>query len=302
MQIRNSLLAALCLFLLAACSSGIPASKIKNLSDYVDGVAVAETYDGCVYFVDTDLVPLDSKTHYIKLGDWIDGYALALSETPNGDLRVRHNHIVNRRGESVVKQDYTDDPVLLPGGRAWVKTPDGISLRKLDTGETLLDETAWVHSHTPAGTSVLAHYRNNRHPDGYEYATLIEFMVVDADGSIIVPWGRIGYIGEFSHGLAVASNSVQGWLSSSHAGNIQRFSRSSLRPGKYGYIDERGQWIIPETFYNAGNFNEEGFAEVLTREIKVFDRQKPSYINREGRVLSGSEADHARRTLENDRK
>lgn len=296
MHYRYWLLAIFCLTVFASCKHSLPASTVKSISGYVDGVAIAETNLGKFYFVDPDMVPLNRDLPLDSIFEWVDGYAVAFSAIQKGNCCVRSYHIFNRKGEPVVTQEYPEKPILLSGGRAWTDTKDGVQLQELATGKILLDETAWVKNCTPSGTCLLARLNHRRHPDGKEHASLVEFMIVDADGRVIVPWGRIGFIGDFYNGLAAASNSIQGgWRG--HIQNLERYSRSHIHAGKYGYIDESGRWVIPEKFYWAEGFNKDGYAKVLTTNNYDYWRSKPNFIDRTGRILSGAEADKARRSL-----
>lgn len=265
---------------------------IKSVGDYVDGVAIAETVDGKFYFVDADMVPVNGDLPLDSIYTWVDGYAEAFSAIQKGDRCHRNYHIITRNGEVLVTQEYPERPIVIPGGYAWLDAPNSIVLKNLASGEVILEEAARVMDCAPSGTCVLVRWDRGRHPEGYEHIALAEFMVVDAAGRVIVPWGRIGFIGDFHNGLAIASNSIQGAMSE----DIRRVSRSKIHQGKYGYINERGEWVIPEKFYWAEGFNKDGYAKVLTTSERNF-WPKPKYIDRTGRVLSGTEADKARRSL-----
>lgn len=128
--------------------------------------------------------------------------------------------------------------------------------------------------------------------DGVRFDELSEFI----DGYVAVPWGRIGYIEEFSNGLAVASNSTQGGIRDFSDG-VERYGRSGIYYPKYGYIDESGEWAIPEKFFGAEKFNEEGYARVLTKHYALYSEIEYHYIDESGKVLSGKELDAALRSF-----
>lgn len=300
MKFNYLIISALFPLLVACIPPNIPASQIDSISEYKDGVAIVKTTDGDYCFVDSELVPIGEGKRFNEISEFIDGYALARSSFTKyyGDATstTRQVHIVSRNGDIVETFDQNATPVIIPGGHAWVTNNNGIALKDLPTGRILFEENAWVHTETPSGTAVLARRRTDRHPEGYDYAYLVEFMIVDRNGNIVVPWGRIGYIGEFSNGLAVASNSTQGGIRDFSDG-VERYSRSRIYSPKYGYIDESGEWVIPEKFYGAEKFNEEGYAKVLTKHYVLYSEIEYHYINDQGKVLSGKDLDAALRSF-----
>lgn len=300
MKLNYLIFCALCPLLVACLPSNIPASQIESISEFENGVAIVTTTNGKYCFVDSEFMPVGEGIRFDELSEFIDGYALAKSSDTkyykDATSTTRSVHIVSRKGDVVETFDQRENPVIVPGGNAWVSYNNGVALKNLSTGRILLEERAWLHTDSPSGTVVLARRRNDKSPDGYEYAYLVEFMMVDKNGNILLPWGRIGYIGEFSNGFAVASNSTQGGIRDFSDG-VERYSRSRIYSPKYGYIDESGEWVIPEKFYGAENFNEEGYAKVLTKHYVLYSEIKYNYIDDSGKVLSGNELDAALRSF-----
>ncbi len=298
MKFKHLIFFALSPLLVACVPSNIPASQIDSISEYENGVAIVTTIDGMHCFVDGELAPVGDGVRFDELSEFIDGYALARSSCTEyyGDATSTtcQVHIVSRKGDIV--ETFDQNPILAPGGRAWISYNNGVALKDLPSGRILFEEKAWVHTETSSGTVVLARRRTDKHPEGYDYAYLVEFMIVDKNGDIAVPWGRIGYIGEFSNGLAVASNSTQGGIRDFSDG-VERYGRSGIYYPKYGYIDESGEWAIPEKFFGAEKFNEEGYARVLTKHYALYSEIEYHYIDESGKVLSGKELDAALRSF-----
>lgn len=295
MTLRLILFAATCSLLAACGPSGIPASNIEWVSDYEDGVAILATKDGLFYFADKDLVPV-TDVGFSLLEPFCDGYAVAVSTTKKDGMTTNAVHIVSRSGEIVETFGPDASPLIVPGGKAWVFSENGIALKELATGRKLIEERAWINTYSPSGTVVLARSLRDRHPVGSDYARLVEFMMVDRDGRILVPWGRIGFIGKLSNGLAVATNSAQGAFKGSSE-YILKISRSNINDPTYGYIDESGSWVIPEKFYEAQDFNRAGYAQVLVEPKRYFAINETKYIDKSGRVLAGEERDVAMRSF-----
>lgn len=282
----NSLFLASVLVLTACGPSKISNDDILNLSEPEDGVAILETLDNDIYFVDENNVPVCQQP-FRKLSDFNDeGYAIATSVV-NGDYV---QNIVNRKGE-ILKANISNlsDIHFIPGGRVWVFDRDGAGLKDLTTGTDIYNCGYRLTSVSPAGTAVFEN-ECSRKPEGSDYARLVEFQVVDRDGNIVVPFGEIGYIGDISGGMAPASNQVQGGYEGD-SGKLRRYSRNRSvgYVPRYGYIDEAGKWVIPEQYTSASEFDENGYAVVSTTVSRGSFNENTFYIDRSGRKLSDQE-------------
>ncbi|MDE6269020.1 MAG: WG repeat-containing protein [Muribaculaceae bacterium] len=290
MKIKNLFLAGV-LVLTACGSSKISNDDILNRSEPVDGVAILETMDNDIYFVDENNVPVCPQS-FRKLGEFNEeGYAVATSVENGNSLQ----NIVNRKGEILTANiSNMSDFHFIPGGRVWVSDGSGASLKDLTTGTDLYNCGYVLTSVSPKGTAVFEN-ECSRHPEGDDYARLVEFQVVDRDGNIVVPFGEIGYIGDISGGMAPASNQVQGGYKGD-SGKLSRFSRDravGFVP-RYGYIDEAGKWVIPEQYTSAGKFDKNGFAVVSTTVSRGAFNDNTIYIDRSGRKLSDQEVEALR--------
>lgn len=126
----------------------------------------------------------------------------------------------------------------------------------------------------------------------------MEYMLLDRNGRILIPWGRISYIADFSNGMARASNSIRSgyrW----HVDEVSRYTAPGYSYRAYGYIDEQGRWRVAEQYGQAEDFNQAGYARVSSRPYSFGERTVWKYIDRSGRVLQGDEADAARRSFNN---
>lgn len=290
------LLAALCIILLASCTSlGIPAEKIESVSEYVDGVAIARTTDGLYHFINPDLTVANDSHAYSYISDFTDGYALAQYEVTKGDNTTRYEAVVDRAGKEYFRKErHEADMYLAPKGHIWVDESHGLEMRRVADGKVLLSENASLLSVTPTGTALLAR-RTNRHVPGFDFIDIIEYMLVDVDARILQPWGRIGYVEPFSCGLAPASNEGKGVMRP-QSEKPYLYSNRPTKSARRGYIDERGSMVIAERFHEAGPFNEAGYARVNIYD--AYDqRTRDKFIDRTGRILSGAEEDAARRSF-----
>ena len=298
-----------CLFmaLLASCSGRkLTPSQIVSISDYVDGVAVAKvkeldfSYSGdFYYFVDEDLRVVEPGLRLREISEFIDGYAVAVSNVKTGENSFESaRHIFNRKGQPILTANYDESLFLVPGGKAWRPGGRGMQFVNLADTSVILEERLWGLEVTPSGTSLLKRTRSDRHADPDGNVNLMEYMLLDRNGRILIPWGRISYIADFSNGMARASNSIRSgyrW----HVDEVSRYTAPGYSYGTYGYIDEQGRWRVPEQYGQAEDFNEAGYARVASRPYSYGERTQWKYIDRTGRVLQGAEADAARRSFNN---
>lgn len=295
------LLCSIFIALTSACGSSshrLPASLIKSITEYIDGVAVAEANDDCFYFVDQDLSLIQPGFKLIRLDSFMDGYAYAESERIKGDVQIREKHIYNRKGEPIVSVEYDKTLILSPGGKIWRPSANGMQYVNLSDTTILFDEKLWGLSVTPSGTSLLIHKRSDKAADDNGNVPLLEYMLLSPDGDILVPWGRISYISDFCNGMAIASNSVRPgyrW----HVDEITQYIVHGHNYATYGFINERGAWVVPEKYYWAENYNDTGYGRVSSTVPHYGDRPVWKYVDRNGRVLGGSEAEKARQSFIN---
>lgn len=300
-----------CAAMLASCGpKSIPASQTESISEYDDGVALLRTTGGYWYFVDENRVPIAEDSRISSIGDeFKDGLILATVESSNPDHG--EYQVLDRHGNVKLSSSSPFLSDLLPGSRIWVASdkltktfdlavgyevsrPRGISLVDIPSGKVLITEDAVLKDCTASGTAVLSRTFTGRHPQWYENAYLVEFMLVGGDGGIIAPWGRIGYIGNFSKGLAPASYCQAGR-------NIQHkevYACDNQRNlAKLGFIDEGGHMVIEPRFEEVSDFNDKGYSRVQIKKPTLYsDGKNYKYIDMRGRILSGAEEAEARRS------
>lgn len=295
-KIKLYLLDSILIGLISGCSLSnrhLPVSMIKSVTEYLDGVAVAETNDNCFYFIDEDFRVIEPGWRLSRFDGFIDGYAYAESETQKDDLTIREKHIYNRKGEPIVSVEYDKTLILSPGGKVWRPSAKGMQYVNLQDSTILFDEKLWGLSVTPSGTSVLIHQRNDKAADMNGNVPLLEYMLLGPNGDILVPWGRISYIEDFSNGMAKASNSVRPgyrW----HVSEITQYIAPGHLYATYGFINETGSWVVPEKYYWAEKYNEAGYGRISTVSPHYGSRPVWQYVDRKGRVLAGNEAEKAR--------
>ena len=293
------LMGVVCALVLGSCKPKVSPSLIESMTEYVDGVAIATLKQGnynYYYFVDEDLVKVDPGLKLTRLDDFVDGYAYAESEKQEGNCTIRRKHIYNRKGEVVESGDFDGELMLVPGGKLWRSGGNGMQLVSLADNKVLFDEKMLGLSVTPSGTSRLVRKRSDKAADIHGNVPLLEYMVLDSNGGIVVPWGRIAYIGDFSNGMAVASNSERPgyrW----HVDEVTHYTAPGYDYSLYGFIDENGSWVLPEKYYKAEGYNDAGYGRVSTAVPHYGVRPKWRYVDRNGRVLSGDEAEKARRSF-----
>lgn len=289
--------------LLASCSGRkLNPSQIVSISDYVDGVAVAKVIEEgyeYYYFVDDELRLVEPGIRLREISDFVDGYAIARSSRVrqrNPPSVERKKYIYNRKGEPILSAETDESLFLVAGGKAWRPGGRGMQFVNLADTSVIFEESLWGLEVTPSGTSLLKRTRSDRHADPNGNVNLMEYMLLDRNGRILIPWGRISYIGDFSNGMARASNSIRSgyrW----HVDEVTRYTAPGYSYGAYGYIDEQGRWRVAEQYGQAEDFNEAGYARVSSRPYSFGERTVWKYIDRTGRVLQGAEADAARRSF-----
>lgn len=135
--------------LLASCSGRkLNPSQIVSISDYVDGVAVAKVIEEgyeYYYFVDDELRLVEPGIRLREISDFVDGYAVAASYVKTGvNSSESARHIFNRKGQPILTANYDESLFLVPGGKAWRPGGRGMQFVNLADTSVILEERLWA--------------------------------------------------------------------------------------------------------------------------------------------------------------
>lgn len=195
---------------------------------------------------------------------------------------------------------------FVPPSRIWtVDSDQNMVLFDLETGKQLsrVYPKCELDQKLDNGSVVLKkvekpHIMQSLH--GYGYA------IIDLNGKEIVPFGRFSFIGDFKNGLATFSATGYGVKIGMKASDYgygndkvmkakwfevgDRGGRHGLRISdnfKQGYINEKGEIVIPQQFVYAQPFDEDGYAIVGGPLIHTDfgSRREYSKIDKTGQIV-----------------
>lgn len=159
---------------------------------------------------------------------------------------------------------------ILPDGRLWINTSKKLQILDMKTGKILTNPGEMLYQNIDCVTSNGNTVVSNK--NGIKYYS---FALVAPDGSVIIPFGKYGYIDNYSNGLARFS--TDGKFSGSRGlvpikgadfKEMSNFDSPLDNHSTIGYLDENGNVAIAEQFYIATRFNDNGLAKVSKSVIK----------------------------------
>ena len=90
----------------------------------------------------------------------------------------------------------------------------------------------------------------------------VSFCVTDRDGSIIVPYGKYGWIDAFDHGFARVADQLMNTEIDMKTGNE--------RHSKWGLITEKGEEVLPVMLDSIWNFKDKGLSYTRVKKSGCF--------------------------------
>lgn len=266
-------------------------SECDSVGDFHDGYALCEKNDKW-FFIDEKYKKRSGE--YDKAQEFSNGYAI-----------VRSNHdgqsniiFLNAACEEIHYPVFDTFGSVNSQGNVWVtingrderlmNVETGSFRLNLDGGESLQQ----VMSNGNAVVRRNPEYEKNQYNRSRAW---LQFAIYNANGEILVPYGKYSYIGIFHNGMA--QYSTTGFITPSDIRNGMEHINEVLcgtpdnkirKYGRLGFIDENGNIAIPERYRSAMNFTSAGYAKVNPDSNPEQDKYE-TLIDRQGRELSGRE-------------
>ncbi|MCM1093351.1 MAG: WG repeat-containing protein [Lachnospiraceae bacterium] len=122
-------------------------------------------------------------------------------------------------------------------------------------------ENTLIEQELPNGTVVLRHYIRGG------YKKLWDYAIVDCNGKELAPVGKYTFVGDFHNGLARYSTSGYGQPKIMHENLkdnqlVDYYQNTKRMEITQGYINEKGDVVIPEAYQYAEDFKDDGTARV----------------------------------------
>jgi len=146
----------------------------------------------------------------------------------------------------------------------WIKDLDKKLMLINVTDGTVLSpkyENTQIEQELPDGTVVLRHYIRGG------YNKLWDYAIVNCTGQELAPVGKYTFIGDFHNGLARYSTSGYSHPKIMHEDQkdnqlVDYYNRTKRMELTQGYINEKGDVVIPEAYQYAEDFKDDGTARV----------------------------------------
>jgi hypothetical protein len=273
-------------------------AKCDYVGEFCDGFALCEEGES-VYFINEKGRKVSKN--YNGAEPFKNGYAFVYSADKKIVIDTQFN-------EYVLNEENTKYSELVnPNGTIWALTnfrngtgSFACPLNLKTMGADMMLQVDGIDCVTDDGYAVLRR-ENNNFPKRKGASTVYEYAIYDAEGTEIVPFGKYTFIGDFHSGLARFSttgyapmSSTTGYDKTKHTSlkNMQAITKditsiyfpmniNASREGtSIGYINVKGEIVIPEQYISAKDFNDRGYAEIWLDG-------KPHYIDVKNNVQEG---------------
>lgn len=266
-------------------------AECDSIGDFHDGYALCAK-DNIWFFINEE--GKKSTREFDEAQEFANGYAIARYYHDGQSDVVFLNKDCKEKNYPVSKTFGNVNAM----GNVWVSVNgnDAI-LMNVETGSFRLnlDGGEYLQQVLDNGNAVVMRNPENEKDEYYRNQEWLQFAIYDADGEILVPFGKYSYIGLFKNGLAKYSTTgyvtrifINGGMESINY--ILNADPDDIiygrNYGRLGFINEDGEIAVPERYRLAMDFTPAGYAKVNPDnypELGVYG----TIIDRQGHELSG---------------